>query len=175
MKTNNPVIVVALYNRYKPMMRLFDSLTKATYPNQPIHFIISIDNDNNQNLNIKEEADNFKWNYGPKEVIYHSHNLGLRDHFNFCGGLTQKYGSVIFLEDDLYVSPQFYNYALQALGFYKDESIIAGISLYSYKRIEQKTNPWPFDAIDDGFDNYFLQQASWGQIWTWKMWKPYLD
>jgi hypothetical protein len=175
MNTINPTLVIALYNRKEPSLRLLNSLAKAHYPDTPVNMVISIDNDNNKNMDIKELAENFLWEYGTKEVIFHEKNIGLRDHFNFCGDFTYKYGTVIFLEDDLFVSPYFYDYTLQALDFYKDDNNIAGISLFNYNRIEHKVNPWPFTAIDDGYDNYFLQQASWGQIWTYDMWKSYKD
>lgn len=32
--------------------------------------------------------------------------------------MTEKYGAVMILEDDLFVSPDFYNYAMQALERY---------------------------------------------------------
>ncbi len=176
MVQTSPAIVVALYNRVKPAERLLDSLAAAYYPaDAHIRLVISIDNEHDQNLDVKKFADDFHWKFGPKEVIYHEKNLGLRDHFNFCGGLTERYGSVVFLEDDLFVSKWYYDYTLQALEFYKNDPDVAGISLFNYNRIEQKVNPWPFTAIDDGYDNYFLQQASWGQIWTWQMWKPFLE
>lgn len=171
-----PAIVVALYNRVKPARRLLESLATASYPSgKEIRLVISIDNEHGQNLDVKKFAEDFPWKFGSKEVIYHEKNLGLRDHFNFCGGLTEKYGAIVFLEDDLFVSKWYYDYTLQALEFYKNDPDVAGISLFNYNRIEQKVNPWPFTAIDDGYDNYFLQQASWGQIWTWQMWKPFLD
>jgi hypothetical protein len=176
MKSIKPTIVVALFNRKKSAQRLLNSLSNAEYPiNQNVNLVISIDNDRNKNLDVRELADEFSWKFGDKEVIFHPKNLGLKDHFNFCGDLTEKYGSIIFLEDDLFVSRFYYDYALQALDFYKDEEEVAGISLYNYNRLEHRTNPWPFIAMDDGFDNYFLQQASWGQIWSYKMWKPYKD
>lgn len=174
MELNQPTIVVALFNRKEPALRLLSSLAVANYPaNKEVNLIISIDNDQNRNLDVKELAENFPWKFGKKEIIFHPKNLGIRDHFNFCGDLSLKYGSVIFLEDDLYVSKYFYYYLLQAMDFYKDEKNVAGISLFSYNRIEQKVNPLPFTAIDDGYDNYFLQQASWGQLWTEKMWSPF--
>lgn len=169
-----PTIVVALYNREIPSKRLLHSLAIADYPaGEQVRLVISIDNDNNKNQNIVELANNYSWSFGPKEVIYQPKGLGLRDHFNFCGDLTEKYGAVIFLEDDLYVSPFFYDYVIKAIDYYEGDSNIAGISLYNYTRIEAKVNPLPFSPVDDGYDTYFLQQASWGQIWTWEMWRPF--
>lgn len=175
MNTNYPALVVALYNRVIPSQRLLNSLAEAIYPQGEIPLVISIDNDFNRNKDVLELANQFDWKHGSKEVIYHENNLGLRDHFNYCGDLTERFGAIIFLEDDLFVSPYFYDYTLQALDFYLEDERVAGISLFNYTRIEKKFNPWPFSAIDDGYDNYFLQHASWGQVWTQKIWKPYKE
>jgi hypothetical protein len=168
-----PAIVVALFNRMEPASRLLETVSSANYPNRPVALVISIDNDNNKNRDILALAEAFEWKYGEKEIIYHDRNLGLRDHFNFCGDLTEKYGSVVFLEDDLFVSAYYYDYLLQALDFYDDDEKVAGISLFNYTRIEQWKDPLPFTPVDDGYDNYFIQQASWGQVWTDKMWKKF--
>ncbi len=173
MNINLPTIVLALYNRKEPSLRSLDSLSEAVYPNNEIRLVISIDNDDDKNKDVLALAEAYQWKHGEKEVIYHERNLGIREHFNYCGDLTEKYGSVVFIEDDLYVSRYFYDYLLQALDFYKNDSHVAGISLFSYHRLDQWINPRPFIPVDDGSDNFFLQQASWGQVWTWDMWKEY--
>ncbi len=173
MNKNLPTLVLALYNRKGPSLRCLDSLSAAEYPGKEVRLVISIDNDDNKNRDILELAENYRWEHGEKEVIYHESNLGLRNHFNFCGDLTEEYGSVIFLEDDLFVSGYYYDYAVQALDFFREDEHVAGISLYSYHRLDKGSNPLPFTPVDDGSDNYFLQQASWGQIWTCDIWREY--
>jgi hypothetical protein len=173
MKSESPVIVLALYNRENAALRSLDSISAARYPGRNTRLVISIDNDDNKNKNIERLAIEYPWEHGEKEVIYHKERLGLREHFNFCGDLTRVYGSVIFLEDDLFVSPHYYDYALQALDFYREDNRVAGISLFSYHRLDKGGNPPPFMPVDDGYDNYFLQQASWGQVWTHNVWADY--
>jgi hypothetical protein len=173
MNPDLPTLVLALYNREKAAIRSLDSLAAARYPGRNIRLVISIDNDDNKNGNIERLAKEYPWEHGEKQVIYHKKRLGLREHFNFCGDLTREFGSVIFLEDDLFVSPCFYDYALQAINFYREDNRVAGISLFSYHRLDKGGNPPPFIPVDDGYDNYFLQQASWGQIWTSKVWEEY--
>jgi len=169
-----PALVVALYNRKEPAERVLKSLSEAFYPQANIQLIISIDTDGN-NEDIRDLANDFEWKFGDKKVIFHESNLGIREHFNFCGDLTSDYETVVFIEDDLFLSRYYYNYTLQALDFFKDDDNIAGISLFSYTRIERWDTPLPFIPIDDGGENYFLQQASWGQIWTKKMWSGFMD
>ncbi len=173
MTADFPTLVLALYNRKEPSLRCLDSLSAAIYPNRDIRLIISIDNDEDKNRDVLELAEKYHWKHGEKEVIYHKKKLGVRDHFNFCGDFTGKYGSVIFMEDDLFVSRYFYDYALQALEFYKNDENVAGISLFNKTRIEGWKKMFPFTPLDDGRDNYFLQQASSGQVWTDSVWKEY--
>jgi hypothetical protein len=139
-----PSLVLALYNREEAALRSLESISAARYPGRDVRLVISIDNDSNKNENIERVAREYNWKHGEKEVIYHKQKLGLREHFNFCGDLTQKYGTVIFLEDDLFVSPHYYDYALQALDFYRGDDRVAGISLFSYHRLDQGGNPPPF-------------------------------
>jgi hypothetical protein len=166
MKLSNPVIVVVAYNRLNSLTRLLSSLKNAKY-NLNVKLIISIDKGNNKE--VLEYANIFEWNYGEKEVIYQKENLGLKKHILKCGDLTKIYTSIILLEDDLYVSPYFYEYATQSIDFYYEDNNISQISLYSYP-INNFTKD-KFEVFNDASDNYFLKVASsWGQIWTNKQW-----
>jgi glycosyltransferase involved in cell wall biosynthesis len=163
-----PCIVIATFNRPESLFRLLTSVALADYGGLTgIRLVISIDGGGSQGcLSIAEK---FQWNYGVKEVISQSSNLGLKAHILFCGDLCFKYGSVIVLEDDLYVSPCFYKYAHNALTFYQTEPLVAGISLYNYEVNE--INNLPFTPLHDGFHNYFVQfAASWGQAWSRDQW-----
>jgi len=166
-KANTPVVVVA-YNRPQSLIRLLESLAGATYPSSNIPLIISIDaHANNQStLNIAQE---FQWEHGDKTVVYQPENLGLRKHILKCGDYSLSYGSVLILEDDLYVSPNFYLYTVAALNFSSTKNYIGGISLYNHQyNVHTYEN---FSAIEDGFDNWYFQFASsWGQAWNKKQW-----
>lgn len=161
-------IVVAAYNRPDSLQRLLGSLASADYgsfTNVPL--IISIDHSGNNAC--KEIADLFNWEHGSKTILPHSHNLGLKQHILYCGDLTKQYDAVIVLEDDLLVSPVFYNYAQQAYDFYKADEQVAGIALYHH--VFNETVYCPFDPMHDGYDNYFMQvPCSWGQLWTKLQW-----
>lgn len=163
----HPAIVVVAFNRQHSLERILRSLNQAHYP-ADTKLVISIDN-NGKNENIADFANNFAWKHGKKEVIYHSKRLGLRNHVVSCGDLTYKYGSVIILEDDLFMSPCFYEYALEAMHFYDDDNRIAGTSLYALPYSE--ASKLPFTPIDDDSDVFFMQMpASLGQVWTEKQW-----
>lgn len=163
-----PAIVVSAYNRPLALRRLLDSLQSANYPDREIQLIISIDKSENTDVQIL--AEKFQWQHGSKKVILHKNHLGLKKHLLSCGDLTEDYSAIIVLEDDLLVSPYFYHFALEAVNYYKDDHQLAGISLYNYQVAESCF--YPFNAIDDGSDVYFMQLASsWGQIWTRAQWQ----
>ncbi len=170
-----PAIVVVGYNRPHSLARLFASLLLADYPADiKIPLVISLDRCHEQDIAdaVKKIANNIQWPHGEKEIICHQHRLGLKEHILTCGDLTGKYGSVIVLEDDLFLSPVYYRYASVALKFYREDGRVSGISLYSHRN-----NPYlqqPFEPLDDGVDNFFLQFASsWGQVWDKGQWSSF--
>lgn len=166
----NITIVVSAFNRANSLNRCLYSLSKAFYTDK-VNLIISIDR-GSHNLNVLQLAKSFVWKYGPKKVIYRTRHLGLRKHILTCGDLTQKYGSIILIEDDIYVSPYFYDYATQAKEFYQNDHRIAGISLYSprYNEIAKL----PFEPLHSNYDVFFCQlPSSWGQLWTPNQWKMF--
>lgn len=169
---NKPAIVISAFNRVEPLKRLLKSIENAIYESEDIQLVISIDkSDNRDVIKVSEE---FVWKHGSKKIITHQKQLGLKAHILSCGELTNSYESLILLEDDLMVSPYFYVYAKQAKAFYENDSSIAGISLYNYKVAESCF--YPFQAIDDGSDVYFMQVASsWGQLWTRKHWTDFVN
>lgn len=163
-----PPIVVASFERPHSLLRLLHSLAAARVP-AGTRLIISIDHSEDAAASVRSVADGFIWPHGDKDVVLHSARRGLREHILFCGDLSQTYGAVIVLEDDLYVSPEFYHYALAAIAAYQNDAQIGGISLYSHRFNE--TAQLGFCPIDDGSDSYFMQIASsWGQCWTSGQW-----
>jgi glycosyltransferase involved in cell wall biosynthesis len=162
-------IVIAAYNRDHTLTRLLSSLAKAHY-SEPVKLIISIDGGGPES--VKTVARDFSWQFGPKEIIEHPENMGLRRHILFCGGLSQQYDGIVLLEDDLYVSPWFYDYTISALKFYEDCPSVCGVSLYSYRYNE--TSLLPFIPLNDGSHTYFMQvPCSWGQAWLKEHWSAF--
>ena len=76
-------------------------------------------------------------------------------HFFACGDLTQRYEAIVYLEDDLTVSPVFYAYAAQALAFFRRDDRVAGCSLFGlwFNGYTQQ----PFVPLPDGSDVFFVQ------------------
>ncbi|MFT5779510.1 MAG: hypothetical protein ACI837_002469, partial [Crocinitomicaceae bacterium] len=157
---SNPAIIVVAYNRPASLLRLLTSIANGNYLVKKIPLHISIDRSDVKE--VGEIANDFDWEHGEKIVQISEDRLGLKNHILQCGELTESYGAIIMLEDDLLVSPNFYEYARKGLDFYSDEIKVAGISLYSYEVAE--SCGYPFSAIKDQSDVYFMQIASsWGQ------------
>ena len=174
-----PAIVVIAYNRIEPMKRLLKSVEAAEYPfATDVNLVISIDRaKDGSNEDVVKAANDFVWSHGEKQIIYREENYGLKRHVLTCGDLSETYGSVILLEDDLYVSPSFYRFALEALTFVSEDNRIGGVSLYNHRFNVHVREP--FEAIDDCSDNWYFQFASsWGQAFTagqWRSFKAWLE
>lgn len=168
-----PAIVVIAYNRIDALRRLLTSLKEADYPEGvSIPLIISIDK--GENAGVIMTAEKFEWTHGEKTVIQRNENLGLKKHVITCGNLVNDFEKIIVLEDDLYVSPAFYHYAVDALFFTEGEEKIAGVSLYDHRLNVHVREP--FMAYNDGYDNYYFQFASsWGQAFDKEKWNGFTE
>ncbi len=166
---SNPAIVIIAYNRAAPLKRLLSSLDSADYSSRDVILHISIDG--SENSEVTRVANEFNWQHGKKIIDQQESNLGLLNHVILCGELTEKYGSIIVLEDDLIVSPAFYRFAKFTTNYYSSDPRISGISLFAYPVEESKF--YPFTPIRDS-DVHFIQIASsWGQSWTSSQWKSF--
>jgi hypothetical protein len=170
LKNNEFAIVIAGYNRPGSLRRLLDSLDDAIVP-EGMDLIISIDNGGTTEVNsISRE---YTWNYGKKTVVIHNERLGLKDHFIWVGDQTKEYDHVIFIEDDLYLSPVAITYCISAARFYEKVDEVAGICMYSPNICE--FNRGMFYTVDDGWDAYFMQHPYWGNVWSRAKWKDFKD
>ncbi|MDR7127772.1 hypothetical protein J2X69_000100 [Algoriphagus sp. 4150] len=168
-------IVVVGYNRPNSLKRLLNCLNLGVYRDVNIPLLISIDyQDSQAHQEVLDIAYSFIWRYGEKEVVQHEKNLGLKDHILSCGNLTSRFDSIILLEDDIYVSPYFFEYSKAMLNRYDEDSSIAGISLY--KHLWNVNVSRPFYPQEDNHDVFFMQFAqSWGQCWSRRMWIDFYE
>lgn len=169
-KAISPTIVILAYSRHVSLARLLQSLNRANYPSDDINLIISLDGGASEEVVKIAQQYNFK--AGNVKLIEHKTNLGLRAHVEYCGNLVFDYETVIILEDDLVVDIWYYDYAIQAANFYKDEPYVAGISLYSQSYNEMAK--LPFEPLLTSTSGYFMQiPCSWGQLWTVQQWNGF--
>lgn len=167
-------IVITAYNRAEPLAALLKNLLTIRTDGDTIPLVISIDN--NGTTEVNDIAKEFEWPFGPKEVIIHKEKKGLVKHFIWTGDQTERFENVIFLEDDLIVSPEMYVYTKRMISFYENCDEVAAASLYN--PILMEATGTRFYQIEDGYDVYFLQQPYWGHIWMknkWRLFKKFLD
>lgn len=166
-----PAIVLIAYNRPDSLSRLLESVSRAYYPeDEEVTLIISIDKSDVSE--VVKVANEYNWNHGKKLVIERNPRMGLKAHVLACGDLTKEYDSIIVLEDDLYVSPSFYEYSKSALDYSDCDERIGGISLYNHLfNVHARKS---FVSVDDGYDNWYFQFASsWGQAYTKSQWNSF--
>ena len=168
-----PAIVAVGYNRPDSMERLLKTVVQAYYPIEEIDLIISID-ESNKSDEVEKVARDVEWKHGKKIIKRYPERQGLRKHILQCGDLSQEYGAVIILEDDLVVSPSFYTYTFEAVNKYSENSKIAGVSLYSHAWNGYANTE--FMPVKNEFDVYFGQYSiTWGQCWTEKQWNKFKE
>ena len=166
-----PAIVAIAYNRPEALLRLLTSIEAAAY-DESVHPLLVVSIDKSDSDETAKVAYDFNYTHGEKVIIERPERMGLKDHVLACGELTRKYGSIIVLEDDLFVAPRFYEYACAALDHTEEDGRIGGVSLYNHLfNVHTREG---FLAIDDGYDNWYLQIASsWGQAYTAKQWEGF--
>lgn len=164
-------IIAVGYNRPDSLKRLVSSLLSAEYGSYSVDLIISIDKSTNQD-DVVNSILGIEWVHGGIKIVKQTNRLGLRKHIISCGDYTERYDAIIMFEDDIVVSPYFFNYVTATVSKYGNDSRIAGISLYKHE-----THPGvyrPFYPDNNGYDVFFMQFAqSWGQCWTKEMWRNF--
>jgi hypothetical protein len=166
-----PTVVIVAYNRPDALTRLLDSLLRADIPSDT-SLVISIDGGGSHAAQMRSVASSLAWPHGDKQIALHDRNLGMVAHSDYCGGLSEKYGSIVRLEEDNLVSAAFYRYASQALNFYASDSRIAGVSLYGLWF--HGYSAYPFVPYLDDSDAFFAQVAwSHGQAYTQAQWQAF--
>lgn len=163
-----PAIVAVGYNRPDLMKRLLESVGAARFHANDITLIVSID-ESDRSDEVEAVAKEFRWIHGEKIVRRFPERQGLRKHIVSCGDLSEKYGAVIILEDDLVVSEDFYSYTCAAHKQYSHDTRICGVSLYSFAW--NQFNGYPFTPMQNGYDVYLGGMVvTWGQSWTKEQW-----
>lgn len=178
-KIDNPqnkelyAIVSVGYNRIKSQKRQLDAIKRADYSQyESVPLVISIDCSGDEEL--YDYARNFEWPHGEKYVIIREKRMGLKEHILSCGDLTAYFKGIILLEDDIYVSKDFYNYTIQMEAAYGDCPKVASISLYSN---EMNGYCWlPLNRLHNEADVFADQAVStWGEAWNTRMWTEFRE
>lgn len=166
-------IVSVGYNRLKSLVRQLSALARADYSGfDNVPLIISIDCSGDNEL--YDYVRNYEWPHGDKYVIIRETRMGLKEHILACGDLTQYFKGIILLEDDIYVSKDYYNYINQMEKAYGNDDNICSIALYSN---EMNGYCWlPLVRLKNESDVFADQAVStWGEYWNERMWKGFRE
>lgn len=171
MNTNKIAIVAIGYNRHVAFSYMLNSLLKIQSDRHDIHLVLTIEGEATEE--VKKVAEQYQWPFGEKHIVYQEHRLGLRNHFIWVGDQTEIYDNVIFIEDDLSVSPFIIDAAEQLINAYGSDERIAGGAFYSPLVCEFTSQR--FYPIDDGGDTYFFQHPYWGNLWQKDKWVKFKE
>lgn len=155
-------VIVFTFNRADNLESLLYSLSLCEYANKTKVYVF-VDGPRNESdrkqqllfncIFAKTQKSFLELNVSKRDV-----NIGLRK--SLIAGVTDvlsNYESVIVLEDDLVLSPNFLVYMNESLCFYKEKQDVASISGYTNQISKHNIK-----------DNYFhLRPCSWG----WATWK----
>lgn len=169
------LITIVSYNRLEAIKKLLFCLSKLKLNDNDndIDLIVSIDHSSSQNKIFKSIC-NFQWPHGHFKIIKEKSNLGLKKHVLKCGDRVINYDYVVLIEEDIIISPTFFDFAIPAIKLSQNDELIGGISLYTYTKNEEDKQT--FQPLLDSYDNFFLQfPSSWGSIYTLNQWKNFTN
>ena len=153
-------IALFTYNRADHTQSAVESLLRNTEASQSDLFVFSDGPKNETKIEgVKQNREYIHTITGFKSVtiVERESNWGLSK--SLIAGITEltdKYGRVIVVEDDLIVSPYFLKYMNDALEKYKDDDRVASISAF--------LNPTDTQTSETFFLRYFA-------CWGWATWK----
>jgi hypothetical protein len=181
-------ICIITFDRPKSLKRLLDSLLSANYYQHSVDLMFSIDTkDGKDSLATKEVqnfAHRFRWPYGKKIIRRRQRHGGLVTAVIESWYPMYDNEFYLFAEDDIELSPAWYQWAMLAIGKYRFDSkylkfsgTIAGISLYTNRLLE---TVWPYqirhirDMTNSSAILYQLP-CSWGGIYFPEHWKIFRE
>jgi len=165
MENLNPVVVIPTFTKLAPLKRLLKSIRYAE-ESQGHDYRIIFKHDFKQNgvLEYLREISTDKESF---ELRINKEHLGLEQNLLSCIQLSEEFGSVIILEDDLIVHPGFYKYAQECINFYGETQAIASYSLYNPDRNKEGFQHYGSLAKS----SYFLRKTpTWGEVFTARQW-----
>lgn len=157
-------VLVSVYNRRKSFLECIEYLKKNILASETILYVVSDaayrEEDKGIIELIRKDIKNIK---GFKEIIALNRERNLGSYISINSAIEEiinQHEKIIFLEDDIRVSPFFLKYMNDSLEKYKDEMKIFSISGYNF----------PIDNMENILkEDIFL----WGRYWPWGMgtWK----
>lgn len=163
-------IAITAFNRKENLNKLIDDLLSINFSSEEVNLYISIDGGGSI---YKSDFDDLKWDHGKLYIKEHDKNLGLKDHFFYIGNLSQKFGAIIFLEEDMRVSKFLESYVIDSINFYKNIEDVSVITLSNFEYDENSRTH--FIPLVDGGDTIYTKLPYWGKIWIPSKWEHFMN
>jgi len=165
---NYAPVLITVYDRFNHLKSAVESLKKcAEAINTEIFIASDMTSEKEKEFQISEIRNYINSIKGFKKVtnIFFNENVGIEHSWYFSLDLVfQKYDKIIFLEDDVEVSPLFLNYINKGLDFYKDDPKVFSICGFS-----------PFILGDNYFSENILYKNHEWNAWGFGTWKSKLN
>lgn len=135
MKKFAPILVM-VYDRLDCLIKCIESLQKCDESSESILYISSDAAYRNQDAEKIEIVRNYIHTLsGFKKIIpiFHKHNKGLKAAYEFATNLVfSQHDTMVFLEDDIIVAPNFLKFMNDGLEYYKNATEVISISGFSH-------------------------------------------
>ena len=175
------------WNRRASLKRLCQSLKRADYGNHQVKLQFFIDGGGPKE--VVEYVKSFEWPHGPLEQQFRERRFGLRHNIINSWKAESDSEYAFFFEDDIEVSPYYFQYTLQVLRKLRDLELVqsgfAGVALMTirYDEISGRHKIWrpKQDGIitEAGVNAFFFQlPGSWGALyfpWVWRDFLAYYE
>lgn len=168
--TSSFSLVLPVFKRIDSLTRLLSSINFSSIP-VSCDLIFSIDQKATQN--VIEYIKDVEWSKGKKK-LFHCKNSGLNNNIINCYKLGSLYDYFFLLEDDTFVHPQFFQYALDSINEYQKNKSIAGYSLYRYQ-LNTITQTPHYLFYDCSFTFFLQKPCPWGSFYSKSQALDYID
>jgi ubiquinone/menaquinone biosynthesis C-methylase UbiE/ribosomal protein L29 len=156
-------VILFVYNRTRNLPKTLACLKKN---NIDLLYVFSDGHKNAEDekkvKKVRKLIDRINW--VKTEKFYQEKNLGLSKSVIFgVNKVLEKYETVICIEDDICVAPDFYQYMEACLNKYRNDPKISGVTGLRYPFALDNTQDYPFDVFS------FPRFSSWG----WGTWRRF--
>ena len=162
---NYAPVLITVYDRFNHLRNAVESLKKCPEAKSTEIFIASdMASEKKKEFQISEIRNYINSINGFKKVtpIFFDENVGIEHSWHFSLDLVfRKYDKIIFLEDDIEVSPLFLNYINKGLDFYKNDPNIYSICGFS---------PYIFSNNYEYEESKLFKSNRWN-AWGFGLWK----
>ena len=169
---SNIVICICAYNRIKAFSHTLNQLAETKFPeNIKIDLKVYLDYASEENIRLHNEVfRHYHWDIGVKNIVINNSKKGLKNQIEYIFDDNTSSDWIVLFEDDMIISPYWYEYVTSILPKVSENDSILGVSLYSYRRSEVTYEPIHLE----GNRSYTMcLPSSWGCVLNARHWKQY--